>query len=105
MALPDGIYDRLVDARLLEELKGLIESGQVTLDRVLAGERPARLAAVISKLVAESLDEMEVEGEGDTRERAQLSVISALLGSCCRNRRRHRASASNRPINAAACAA
>ena len=62
MALPDGIYDRLADARLLEELKGLIESGQVTLDRVLAGERPARLAAVISKLVAEALDEMEVEG-------------------------------------------
>jgi hypothetical protein len=43
MALPDRIYDRLVDARLLEELKELIESEQVTLDQILAGERPSRL--------------------------------------------------------------
>lgn len=81
MALPDGIYDRLVDARLLEELKELIESEQVTLEQILAGERPSRLAGVIARLIEEALDEIKIDDEVDTRERAQLAVISALLGT------------------------
>jgi len=71
----DGIYDRIVDAHLLEELKELIESEQVTLDQILAGERPSRLAGLIARLIEEALDEIKVDDEGDTRERAQLAVI------------------------------
>ena len=81
MAFPDGIYDRLIDSKLLVELKDLIESGHVTLANVLDGDRANRLAGVISKLIADELDEIKVDKESDSREFAQLAVITALLGT------------------------
>ena len=85
MSLPDGIYDRLIDSKLLAELKELIEAGHVTLAQVLDGERATRLSGAIAKLIEDELDDIRVDNEGSTREQTQLAVISALLGTLRRD--------------------
>ncbi len=63
----------------------MIESGHVTLEQVVAGQRSPRLASAISKLIAEALDEIEAHEEGGAREVAQLALISALIGALRRD--------------------
>jgi len=81
MSLPDGLYDRLLDDRLLAEIQSLVDANHAEIGQLSARERSARLAEAVSKLVAEALDSIDPDENGVPREEAQLAVIAGLLGS------------------------
>jgi superfamily II DNA or RNA helicase/HKD family nuclease len=80
MSLPDGLYDKLLDETLVTEIKSLIDAKHADIVRLTAGARSTRLAEAIGTLVAEALDNVELDEEGTPREQAQLTLIGGLLG-------------------------
>lgn len=87
MSLPDGLYDRLIDSRLMAEIQSLIESDHAQIGHLSARERSSRLAEAVSKIVAEALDSIDPDEYGVPREGSQLAVIAGLLGSLRRDAR------------------
>nr|WP_246265479.1 DEAD/DEAH box helicase family protein [Aromatoleum diolicum] len=79
-ALPDGIYDLLLDQRIRDMALQLRDAGQADLEHLTGNARRRRLIEAIARLLPELLEQASDAENDAAREQRELALINGLLG-------------------------
>ena len=78
-ALPDGLYDLLLDQRTRELALQLRDAGRADVAHLTGNARRRRLIEVLARLLPELLEEAADTDDDGAREQRELALINNLL--------------------------